>query len=1248
MGQKRKRPVKDGCAADNSALRRIISASSGSRNHGASARNEKDGHSHPVISLYYRQVVTLRQYLLQQIPVTSKSRRRRIASIRSDPLTQREGDDSPGDRQVQDLASVLDTTLVGVLNETSPTVTQERRRDFAAYSQTQSQCRSELTSTDTGPPCSQSEIVDFVITSLFNRNGFSYHRPQHLLAHGYQRAGASERMTDNLAAPTSSIPGLVVRFPNRNVETLKHAPWTNVLALLGGNGEEIMLRLLLDCGIFTAIDHRKGIYYQLSGLPLSSLEPVKRQLPQEVSDLSGASIKTANNTGGFCSGPQHRKSVRQEVVHKPNSIVFFRRRMLYAKPVLNSKGDVHFGLTRLHVLNRYPRSDSLSETVHILKYIFPRQYGLHNVFTSVTDSRETVMPFKDYFSRETEIAQMDEQKRKRRQRIGPGFMNHFEKHKDLVEIPKRLRGKAVELVQQLQNRNRRCPYVKLLDYYCPADDVWPWKLSHTNSQEGSTGEEPRTPSDRLVTQPRGAEQHAARDVGPKESPKIRYSTHDTEDGTTKCLVPEPKQNLMDYATPSSSVSAFCRAVLRKLIPPQFYGIGQYQKSNQEIIFSHVDRFIRMRRFESLSLHEVCKGIKITSIPWLDYSRHQHQESLPGRKLSLSDLHKRTELLHEFIYYIFDSILIPLIRSNFYVTESQIYRNQLFYFRHDVWRHLTLQPLATFKTTLFEEMKRADAERRLCGRSLGYSSLRLLPKTTGVRPILNLRRRNLQPGWAGKAPFLGPSINSTMTPIFNVLKYETARNPASLGSTLSFVGEIHTRLKSFKERLSQSHSSDRRQRLYFVKLDIQSCFDTIPQKELIPLVESLFSEEGYQIGKHVEVRPPDEFSSMWPVQESQQSKALRKYVGRAAPVSKAQALTDAITDGGISHRRNTVFVDTPAHKEYSGDYLLDLLDEHIRYNLVKVGRKYFRQRNGIPQGSILSSVLCNLFYAQMERESLSFLDPSEAVLLRLVDDFLLITINSNLAMRFLQVMLKGQPKYGISINPAKSLVNFSAMVDGVQIPRLEGSHLFPYCGSLIDTRTLEIYRDQDRILEGTDSAAGTISSSLTVEFTRAPGRSLHRKVLSSFKLQMHPMYLDTKHNSLTVVLWNLYANLVTSAMKMYRYMKALPHRAHPTPEVVIRVIRDLIELAHRMMRARRELKSRDSCSPYMCLVQQQQVRYLAAAAFRFVLGRKQTKYAKVLRWLEQVWKAARPQSDGKAARLAEVVRNGNSVFASWRF
>jgi telomerase reverse transcriptase len=143
-----------------------------------------------------------------------------------------------------------------------------------------------------------------------------------------------------------------------------------------------------------------------------------------------------------------------------------------------------------------------------------------------------------------------------------------------------------------------------------AQDVGPWKLGPTNFQEGSIGKESRTASDQLVTQPRGAQQQAAREMDPIESPRTRSSTQGTGKGTTNSIVPEPKQSLMDYATPSSSVSAFCRAVLRKLIPPQFYGVGQHQKSNQEIVFSHVDRFIRMRRFESLSLHEVCKGIKV--------------------------------------------------------------------------------------------------------------------------------------------------------------------------------------------------------------------------------------------------------------------------------------------------------------------------------------------------------------------------------------------------------------------------------------------------------------------------------------------------------------------------------------------------------------------------------------------------------------------------------------------------------------
>lgn len=78
----------------------------------------------------------------------------------------------------------------------------------------------------------------------------------------------------------------------------------------------------------------------------------------------------------------------------------------------------------------------------------------------------------------------------------------------------------------------------------------------------------------------------------------------------RTVVKKPKLSLTDYATPASSVSAFCRAVLQKLIPPGFFGSGPNGVSNRKTVMKHVDSFIKKRRYESLSLHEVCKGLKV--------------------------------------------------------------------------------------------------------------------------------------------------------------------------------------------------------------------------------------------------------------------------------------------------------------------------------------------------------------------------------------------------------------------------------------------------------------------------------------------------------------------------------------------------------------------------------------------------------------------------------------------------------------
>lgn len=147
MGQKRKRPIKNGEQTSSPSA-------GGFSPKQAPAYDEKTQHPHPVISLYYHQTLTLRQYLLQQLPSSSKSRRRRIASLKA-----------PGDEQArayaqygptaQSLVDLLDTTLIGVPTGPSSGSRASRQRDFTAF--TQSQERSQCT--DTGPHCPQTEVL---------------------------------------------------------------------------------------------------------------------------------------------------------------------------------------------------------------------------------------------------------------------------------------------------------------------------------------------------------------------------------------------------------------------------------------------------------------------------------------------------------------------------------------------------------------------------------------------------------------------------------------------------------------------------------------------------------------------------------------------------------------------------------------------------------------------------------------------------------------------------------------------------------------------------------------------------------------------------------------------------------------------------------------------------------------------------------------------------------------------------------
>lgn len=85
-----------------------------------------------------------------------------------------------------------------------------------------------------------------------------------MLCHGYQRANNPRQANEDHCA-VAGIQGIVSYYPNSNVTALKSSSWREVLALLGKEGDLILLDLFLDCGIFIAGDEGLDNYYQLSG-----------------------------------------------------------------------------------------------------------------------------------------------------------------------------------------------------------------------------------------------------------------------------------------------------------------------------------------------------------------------------------------------------------------------------------------------------------------------------------------------------------------------------------------------------------------------------------------------------------------------------------------------------------------------------------------------------------------------------------------------------------------------------------------------------------------------------------------------------------------------------------------------------------------------------------------------------------------------------------------------------------------------
>ncbi|KAI5453708.1 Telomerase reverse transcriptase [Naganishia albida] len=635
-----------------------------------------------------------------------------------------------------------------------------------------------------------------------------------------------------------------------------------------------------------------------------------------------------------------------------------------------------------------------------------------------------------------------------------------------------------------------------------------------------------------------------------------------------------------WQTPPHEVIRYARAVVQTVMPAPFWGT----KGNGKVINDGIRKIVLGKRYETFSMHHMLQGIASDKISWLSSSRED-----PSR-LNASEHVKRRQLVDELAFWFYDGFLIPLIRNAFYVTETGTTRNKTVYFRLDDWAEVCKPVLRSLRHDNLKKLSQGR-QNALKQAPQPYTVHRLVPKAKGLRPIANLGKRIKLVQADGSAKWL-PSINQTLESPYDALNLIKLAHPELMKSALLGLGDIHPKLKAFKQRLLQRHGTI--PKLHFVKVDVKSAFDSIDLEKLFNVLKKIFNTDDQYISrKYVRMLPST-------------GRKPKKYGSVAHSRQDVEPFHSRLFHS-TENLRNAVLLDQVQMSSHFGEQIMQTLKSHLREHLVKIGPEFYKQKTGIPQGSKVSSLLCTLYYGHMEQAHLSFVHDKNSLLLRMIDDFLLVTTDFSQADKFLQVMQAGFPDYGCHIAPEKSLASFRP-TKNPDATTICADRYFTYCGFAIDTRDLDISIDLSRKFDMHSKDA------FSAKYVRHIGQAFRQWLCRVLENYNSILLNDTTLSSMATVVGNIYANFTMAAMRCVNYLVDVDYLAQGNLDLIITAIQEAIKQTCRSNRTHVKHGSRSGPST-TCMISDNTFLWLGTHAFERIFVLKGPYFAGVVPMLQ---------------------------------
>ena len=442
----------------------------------------------------------------------------------------------------------------------------------------------------------------------------------------------------------------------------------------------------------------------------------------------------------------------------------------------------------------------------------------------------------------------------------------------------RLRQSGINMCREMRRRHRQCDYARLLELHCPLPRLDP----------GVEGDDPG---------PRPALSHA-----------------------------------VSLFTPADKVGRFISGVLQRAFPSSFWG----SKHNFEIVLETMRVFVHLGRNEQIAEKDITKGIRVLDFKWL---RRLDKSGNPA-KTTKTDHEATTTIVRNIMRWVYCQFIIPILRSTFYVTETEFTGGRSMYYRRPVWTRIKSLSLKLLLTQQYREVRASKAIKLLSSHNVlcPPAPMRLLPKKTGVRAITMLSRSaEIEGGSDLTSAKLPP--NKVLQSAFHALKYEHEKRPSLFGAGVLGLTEVFSAFCAFVDLVREKRSrTDGEVPLYFTSVDIKHCYDTINQKRLYTLLQSVAKTDEYLTKSTFRLHTKNDSSSLrcrWkkttfsPIEFSRQSASQQK-----------------------SKNFNSITVDGISCSMDSKSKILGLLRDHIFGQIAVVNGgfddRYLLQKDGIPQ------------------------------------------------------------------------------------------------------------------------------------------------------------------------------------------------------------------------------------------------------------------------------------------------------------